>query len=260
MSKFNNPIEISTFLEPSEEEIKEAWKAYSEYPRTREVDGWRKSIRAALIAAAIVRKETVQSTKQTTNKVFKNCPKCKGEGVICTDTGGNIWQLMCETCRGTGSILASGCCSSINPCSHQQRDPTTICETCSKAAESISKPESSTEILQNIELTSKTDTSTEILQNKARELLANLFCCSHPSEMLTTRDNLYFDIIFNMLQSVQLNEKMRCVEITNKFGEKNRFKVSDTWKNDMTPSEVYDVAASDVSLWIEQEILGKTDA
>ncbi len=31
--------------------------------------------------------------------------------------------------------MADGCCSSISPCSHQQRDPTTICESCQKAAE-----------------------------------------------------------------------------------------------------------------------------
>lgn len=29
--------------------------------------------------------------------------------------------------------LADGCCSAITPCSHQQRDPSTICNVCSGA-------------------------------------------------------------------------------------------------------------------------------
>lgn len=29
--------------------------------------------------------------------------------------------------------MAEGCCSSVSPCSHQQRDAYTICETCQKA-------------------------------------------------------------------------------------------------------------------------------
>lgn len=33
--------------------------------------------------------------------------------------------------------MAEGCCSAIEPCSHQQRNPTTICETCQKAADLV---------------------------------------------------------------------------------------------------------------------------
>lgn len=29
--------------------------------------------------------------------------------------------------------LADGCCSAVEPCSHQQRDPTTICQNCKNA-------------------------------------------------------------------------------------------------------------------------------
>lgn len=32
---------------------------------------------------------------------------------------------------------AEGCCSSISPCSHQQRDPFTICETCARARSQV---------------------------------------------------------------------------------------------------------------------------
>lgn len=34
----------------------------------------------------------------------------------------------------TTPVMASGCCSAISPCSHQQRDPTTICDICRAAA------------------------------------------------------------------------------------------------------------------------------
>ena len=38
--------------------------------------------------------------------------------------------------------LAEGCCSAINPCGHQQRDPTTICSVCAAAG---AKPDASEE-------------------------------------------------------------------------------------------------------------------
>lgn len=34
----------------------------------------------------------------------------------------------------TQTKTAEGCCSAISPCSHQQRDPTTICDVCNRAA------------------------------------------------------------------------------------------------------------------------------
>jgi predicted Fe-S protein YdhL (DUF1289 family) len=30
-----------------------------------------------------------------------------------------------------------GCCSAISPCSHQQRDPNSLCETCQRSADEI---------------------------------------------------------------------------------------------------------------------------
>jgi len=30
--------------------------------------------------------------------------------------------------------MAEGCCSAVEPCSHQRQDPTTICENCQEAA------------------------------------------------------------------------------------------------------------------------------
>lgn len=30
--------------------------------------------------------------------------------------------------------MAPGCCSAVSPCSHQQRDPSTICDVCKRAA------------------------------------------------------------------------------------------------------------------------------
>lgn len=52
------------------------------------------------------------------------------------------WQGMDHTagCKARGGLaLAEGCCSAYPdafgvPCSHQRRDPTTICDTCKAAA------------------------------------------------------------------------------------------------------------------------------
>lgn len=35
---------------------------------------------------------------------------------------------------GVRLSMAEGCCSAVSPCSHQQRDPYSICETCQKAS------------------------------------------------------------------------------------------------------------------------------
>jgi len=47
----------------------------------------------------------------------------------------------------------------------------------------------------------------------------------------------------------------KCAEIADSYAKPNRFKVSDAWKEDQSPADVYETAAVDVSNWIEKEIL-----
>lgn len=46
----------------------------------------------------------------------------------------------------------------------------------------------------------------------------------------------------------------RCAKIADDYAAPNRFKVSDQWKEDMSPADVYDTAATDVGVWIANEI------
>ena len=51
-------------------------------------------------------------------------------------------------------------------------------------------------------------------------------------------------------------EKMReaCARVAESYEEPNRFKVSDTWRDDMTPSSVYETGSIDAAGWIAEEI------
>jgi hypothetical protein len=58
-----------------------------------------------------------------------------------------------------------------------------------------------------------------------------------------------------------MEERERCARIAGEYGTPNRFSVPDVWRDEQSPSEVYDIAAQDVSLWIETAIrdLGGND-
>jgi hypothetical protein len=47
----------------------------------------------------------------------------------------------------------------------------------------------------------------------------------------------------------------RAAAIARTFAQPNRFSVDSSWRDDMTPAQVYETAAIDVSAWIEQAIL-----
>ncbi len=45
-----------------------------------------------------------------------------------------------------------------------------------------------------------------------------------------------------------------CAKIASGYDQPGRFKVSDTWKDELTPSAVYEIAMIDASNWIAKEI------
>lgn len=49
-----------------------------------------------------------------------------------------------------------------------------------------------------------------------------------------------------------------CAKIAADFSEEGRFTVPDTWRNDMTPTQVYQTAATDVGGWIAKDICALT--
>jgi hypothetical protein len=52
-----------------------------------------------------------------------------------------------------------------------------------------------------------------------------------------------------------MEERERCARIAAEHKMPNRFSVPDVWRDEQSPSEVYDTAAQDVSFWIETAIL-----
>jgi hypothetical protein len=51
-------------------------------------------------------------------------------------------------------------------------------------------------------------------------------------------------------------EEMRakCEAIVDTYAKPGRFKVCDTWRDDMSPAEVYETGVIDVSGWIKEHI------
>lgn len=67
----------------------------------------------------------------------------------------NVSDLAGQQREQKMDTMAPGCCSAVSPCSHQQRDPSTICDVCQRAAlvDQIrrERDRSSSEIMDEIE-------------------------------------------------------------------------------------------------------------